>query len=211
MSMRSKLSAAVLGTVFLAAAAGVGMLAAWWGYGKGKGDATVITDAGPGIIHLEKLTELATVKVHVADVLKAENTSWMGDIKGAWLIKGDALLSVDLKLAKVLGTDDKKKAITIRLPRPRVIQPRVDHKKTIAYDWQKGWLRSSEVADEVWKDAMKHAQELVEQLAGEPEEIDLAKEQTAAALKQVYVSVGWELVVVWEDGNATDAAGARAP
>jgi hypothetical protein len=208
MSIRGKLSGMVLGLVFLAAAAGIGALAAWWGYNRGKG--TSITDTGPAVIQLEKLTELATVRVHVADVLKAENTSWMGDIKGAWLIKGDALLSVDLKAAKVLATDERKKVHKVQLPLPRVIQPRVDHKRTIPYDWQKGWLRSNDVADAVWKDAMKHAQELVEQLAGEPEQMAVAKDQTQAALKQVYSSVGWTLEIVWEDGHSPGTASARS-
>ena len=203
MSLRSKLSKAGLLVAFAAAAAGVGVLAGLWGYNRGKGAATQITDTGPSVIQLEKLTELATVKVHVADVLKAENTSWMGDIKGAWLIKGDALLSVDMKLAKVLRTDDATKTVTVLLPPPRVIQPRVDHRRTEAYDWQKGWLRSSDVADAVWKEAMKHAQELVEQLAAEPDQIDLAREQTETALRQVYANVGWNLVVVWEDKATT--------
>jgi hypothetical protein len=79
----------------------------------------------------------------------------------------------------------------------------VDHNRTVAYDWQKGWLRSSDVADSVWKDAMKHAQELVEHLAAEPDQIDMARQQTEAALREVYASVGWKLVVVWEDKPAT--------
>ena len=58
---------------------------------------------------------------------------------------------------------------------------------------------------------MRHAQELVEQLAGEPEQLDIAREQTQAALKQVYSSVGWELGIVWEDGRAPQAPTALAP
>jgi hypothetical protein len=194
---RSRLSTVGLLVAFLAAAAAVGLLAGLWGYNRGQ--ATRITDTGPAVVRLEKLSELATVKVHVADVLTAENTSWFGDIKGAWLIKGDALISVDMKLAKVLSTNGEKKVIRVLLPRPRVIQPRVDHNKTVAYDWRKGWLRSSDVAAIVWKEAMLHAQELVEQLAAEPDQIDLAREQAQTALKQVYANVGWDLEVVWED------------
>lgn len=189
----------------LAAMGAVGILAGLWGYCRGKATtpATRITDTGAGIIHLEKLSELVTVRVHVADILKAENSAWFGDIRGAWLIKGDALLSVDMKLAKVLRSDDATKKIRVSLPPPRVIQPRVDHRRTVAYDWRKGWLRSSDVADAVWKDAMKHAQELVEQLAGEPEQIETARQQAETALKQVYSFVGWDLEVVWQDRPTT--------
>ena len=194
---RSRLSTVGLLIAFLAAAGAVGTLAGLWGYNRGQ--ATRLTDTGAAVVRLERLSELATVKVHVADVLTAENTSWFGDIKGAWLIKGDALLSVDMKLARVLSTDGQRKVIRVLLPRPRVIQPRVDHNKTVAYDWRKGWLRSSDVAAVVWKEAMLHAQELVEQLAAEPEQIDLARQQAVAALKQVYANVGWNLEVVWED------------
>ena len=172
--------------------------AAWtWGYGRGK--KTTIVDTGPTVVRLEKLAELATLRVHVSDVLVAENASWAGTIRGAWLIKGDALLSVDLKRAKVLSSDAGTRKIVLLLPNPRVIQPRVDHNKTVVYDWQKGLLRSSDVAKEVWKDAMKHAQQLVEQVAAEPEQIDLGRAQTESALTQVYSYAGWDLQVQWED------------
>jgi hypothetical protein len=175
----------------------VGSLAWTWGYGRGK--QTAISDTGPTIIQLERLSEFATVRVHVADVLEAENPSWWGTIRGAWLIKGDALLSVDMERAKVVNSDKEARKITVLLPQPRVIQPRVDHNKTVMYDWQKGLLRSTDVAKEVWAQAMKHAQRLVEQVAGEPEEVDLCRRQTEAALKQIYSYAGWDLQVQWEE------------
>ena len=206
---RHRLSIVALVVAVLAAVGAVGILAGLWGYSRGKATTTQLTDTGPAVIRLEKLSELVTVKVHVADVLKAENTAWFGDVRGAWLIKGDALLSVDMKLAKVLSTDGQRKVIRVLLPPPRVIQPRVDHRRTVAYDWRKGWLRSSDVADAVWKDAMKHAQELVEQLAGEPEQIELARQQAETALQQVYSYVGWDLEVVWADRGSAASQPAK--
>jgi hypothetical protein len=209
MSGRPRLSLIGVVFAFLAALALIAALAAWWGYGKGQAT-TRITDTGPTIIRLEKLSELVTVKVHVADVLVAENTSWAGDIKGAWLIKGDALLSVDMKLAKVLRSDEAAKKLTVQLPQPHVLQARVDHTRTVLYDWRKGLLRSQDVADTIWKDAMRHAQELVQQLAGEPDQLDMSRRQAEAALKQFYSYVGWNLDVVWE-GQGPSAATQAVP
>jgi len=114
------------------------------------------------------------------------------------LIKGDALLSVDLTAAKVVAKDPEKKTITLLLPQPRVVQPRIDHNRTVVYDWRKGLLRSSQVANDIWKDAMKYAQEIVERTAGEEDNLNLSRIQAESALKEIYNYVGWTLDVQWE-------------
>jgi len=63
--------------VIAVSAAAAGFL----GYYRGKSHD--ITDTGPAVIRLEKLSDLATVRVHVGDVMKAESVSVWGDIKGA--------------------------------------------------------------------------------------------------------------------------------
>jgi hypothetical protein len=47
--------------------------------------------------------------------------------RGAWLIRGDALIGVDLSRAQILDKDDEARRATVRFPPPGVLQARVDH------------------------------------------------------------------------------------
>jgi uncharacterized protein YecA (UPF0149 family) len=80
-----------------------------------------------------------------------------------------------------------------------VIQARVDHERTQLYDWQKGWLRSQDIASQIWKDAMRHAQRVVEETASSSENEQLCRRQTEAAVKQMYSFIGWNAEVAWGD------------
>ena len=160
---------------------------------------TTITSIAPTVTQLEKLSELATLKVHVVDVLSAQDSNFWGDIKGVWLIKGDALLSVDMREAKISNVNESAKTLLVTLPQPRVIQARVDHERAELYDWQKGWLRSQDVASRIWKDAMRHAQRIVEQTANSAENRRLCRQQTELAIQQMYDFIGWKAEIAWAD------------
>ena len=69
---------------------------------------------GPTITQLEKLGEIVTTRVHVADVLTAKE----GTFKGARLIKGDALIAVDMMRARLVEKQSDKKHAIISLPAP---------------------------------------------------------------------------------------------
>ena len=151
-------------------------------------------------IQIEKLARLATVKVTVADVLQASTGGGWTDVKGAWLVKGDALLTVDMSRAQTISKDPVKKAAVLRLPKPTVFQPRVDHTKTMTYDVQKGFLvfgtgKESQLRDE----AMRQAQLLVEHAASSPETLQIARDVAVEVVKTIYRAVDWDVTIQWED------------
>lgn len=165
--------------------------------------------AGPSFTHspvvteLEKLNKLVTVKVHVSDVLEGYQANTWGAIRGAWLVKGDALLAVDMSKAAVVARDDAAKTLTLSLPAPHVESARVDHEKTRTYDVTVGLLRPLSAADQMRDDAMRQAQALVQSVAGSGEYIDFARERTEAALQSHFEAVGWKAVIRWQDRTAT--------
>ena len=55
----------------------------------------VVTSQGPTVQEIERMAQILVSKVHVADVLIGESD----DSKGAFLIRGDAAIAVDLNLA----------------------------------------------------------------------------------------------------------------
>ena len=58
----------------------------------------MVRSSAPTVPQIEKLQELVTLKVHVADVLTGHDEKWYGDVNSVHLIKGDALVAVDLSL-----------------------------------------------------------------------------------------------------------------
>ena len=91
----------------------------------------IIRSQGPTIEKLERLSQLVTTRVQVADILVAEGQG----CRGSWLIKGDALLSVNLGQAKITDKHEDTKQATIILPEPQVLPPRVDHSRTRTGLW----------------------------------------------------------------------------
>jgi hypothetical protein len=52
------------------------------------------------------------------------------EFRGAWLIKGDALLTCYVSVAKILNLNSAARTATLRLPLLRVTSARIDHTKS---------------------------------------------------------------------------------
>ena len=78
------------------------------------------------MVHLERLQQLVSTRVHVADVLVGESR-WL---EGPWIIQGDALLALDMSKAEVKDRDEKARTAAIVLRRPAVLSTRVNHERT---------------------------------------------------------------------------------
>lgn len=151
---------------------------------------------GPTVTQLESLAELVPLRVYVADVLEAEGESY----RGSWLVKGDAIISVSLKGARIVERNDEKQTACISLPPPRVLQARVDHERTKTWDVRKNtWVPFVGNPDRLRDAAMQHAQKLVEEAAREDQNMDYARKTAALVLKSMYRLNGWEVDVQWAD------------
>ena len=91
------------------------------------------------IDRLEELSELVTLRVQVSDVLCAEADG----VRAAFLVAGDAVISVDMGLAQVANRDDAARTATLLLPAPAVLNARVDHRRTLTYDVRRRLFTSS--------------------------------------------------------------------
>src|SRR4051794_13115481 len=80
------------GLVFLQAASILGR----WDFGI-RDTRPTLTSTGPTTVQLERLRYLVSTRVHVADVLVGESR-WL---EGSWIIRGDALLGVDMSGAEI--------------------------------------------------------------------------------------------------------------
>ena len=153
---------------------------------------------GPTVTELERLTELATMRVQVSDVLVGRDH----DYKGCWLVHGDALVAIDLGQATIppeqLNLADRRARIV--LPAPRVIQPRVDHERTLTWDVRKtSWIPLAGDPDQLRDEAMQQAQRLVEHAAGSPENLKGARTRAELLLQSFFAALNWKVEVVWAE------------
>lgn len=154
------------------------------------------TSTGPTVEQLEALGHMTVLKLSVADVLKGEGHGY----KGAWLVRGDALYAVDMRQAEVEQREDGVRRATIVLPRPTLLQPRVDHNKTITYAVQRtNLIPGTGDQSRLRNESMKQAQELVERAARDEEYVALAKRNAELVVRSMYALVDWGVDIEWDD------------
>ena len=129
----------------------------------------------------------------VADILVGEGEG----CRGSWLIRGDAMIGVDLA-AQILGKDDQARRATVRLPQPEVMQARVDHERTKTWQIKSDHLDTFvERPGQIARCRDASAQRLVAHAAGATESIQQAKAAAEAIIAAFYAEVGWQVKVTW--------------
>jgi hypothetical protein len=150
--------------------------------------------SGPTIEHLESLSELVCLRVHISDILVGEDN----DYRGSWLIKGDAMIGIDLRGAKITETDPTMRRAKIKLPAPRVASARIDHERTRTWSVEKTtWIPWVGDPDRIRDQAMRQAQRVIHKTAGSEENLQAAKKSAEKVIREIYRMVGWEVTVDW--------------
>lgn len=154
--------------------------------------------SSPSINKIQKLGELVVLRINVADVMADASH----DYQGVWIVKGDAEVAVDLRLAKLLSADEETKRLEVRLPQPRVIQASVDHQKSQQVSQSKTtWIPFRGDRVKMTNQGWAKAQKMVERACAEEESMDQARGQTAFILTNMYRMVGWDVDIVWQEGS----------
>ena len=163
----------------------------------------VIHSEGPTVEKLERLSQLVTTRIQIADILVAEGNG----CRGSWLIKGDALLSVNLGQASITDKHDDTKQATITLPEPQVLQPRVNHERTRTWAVDRlAWMPWNADQDSLRDAVMAEAQKLVSHTAASAETLSQAKLTSETVLKGLYSEVGWNVAVKWGSSDSPKTA-----
>ena len=165
----------------------------------------VVSSTGPTIQRLERLSTLVTSKVTICDVLIGVSD----DSKGAFLIRGDALIGLDLSKAVIVEKVESQRQATIQLPQPRVILARVDHEKSRVYEFRTtSWIPWHARPGRLLEEAMLQAQRMVTQAANSPENIEQARRQAEVIIAALYEHLEWSLKIVWEETPSAPVAAA---
>ena len=157
-----------------------------------------VGSTGPTITEITSLGELVVLRSSVADILEGDGEGY----RGCWLIKGDALMSVDLRSAKMISRNVEEKLFVLQLPQPRIIQPRVDHRKTKTWSVVRTtWIPWGGDPDKLRDGVMQQAQELVECVCRNEEMMEQARTNTTLVLEMMFKFIGWTVEIEWEGGT----------
>jgi hypothetical protein len=163
---------------------------------RGKERGITIDSRGPVVEELAKFGDLVTTKISITDILDGQSATH----RGVFLIKGDALIGVDMLQAVVAQKDETAKTATIRLPAPHVIQARVDHEESKTWDVSRTtWIPFIGDEGPLRDEAMRQAQRLVEFAARGHKSFGESRRHAELVIKQLYGPVGWDVRVLWND------------
>lgn len=149
----------------------------------------------PSLSVIQTMSELATTRVHLSDVITGKNHHW----EGKWLLHGELILGVDLGKASYAQSNPEAKEAVLRLPPPHLISSKVDHDRSEELSMQsRSWMSFSSdpklLRDEVWKKADGKLQRLAE----EPGYGERAKVQAERVIQDLFGGVGWKVRFEWE-------------
>jgi hypothetical protein len=160
--------------------------------------------SGPSVESIQRVAELCTIRVSVADVLTGDGYGY----RGVWIVKGDAVFGIDADRIRVPNDslDEIHRTATVVLPRPSMKYSRVNHELTKTWEVSRKSILSlpsraneSRLRDE----SMEHAQHLIEFAANKPEHRREAEAHATALIRAFCEQLGWEVSIDWEDVPAT--------
>ena len=166
---------------------------------------TLHTDTGPTLQQIQRLSNLVTMKVDVADVQVTEVGGYTGGQKAILLVKGDILLGVDLSQARLESVDSGSRTAVLVLPGPGVHSPRLDQERTRLFTVTSQGLWRLVPGDAgqtaVVNDAYKHAQKVVAEAASEAGLVDQCRRNTQSAVESFFNAASWRVDVKWSDNE----------
>ena len=162
----------------------------------------IVVESLPTVERVTEIGELCVLKLKLSDMLEATSSS----LKASWFIAGDALISVDLREARIEHLDRDSKQILLQMPPLHVISPRVDHAKTKSWDiesvcWHDGWFTYDKQgkSQRLQQAAMRVAQENIAKMAQDPEFIDDARSSAEQLISALYKETGYTVSFEWPD------------
>jgi len=160
----------------------------------------------PPISRIQAMSDLATLRVQVADTIVGENEHW----EVRWMLHGEAVLGVDLSKATYASVDEESRKATLYLPASHVISSKVDHHRSAEIGVkQMTWLPSpglKSLRDEVWQ----HADDKVACLANHEGYLEATKLQAERVLNKFFQDVGWTVLYEWRTPDSPSVEQVRS-
>lgn len=145
-----------------------------------------------------------TSRVVVTDVVMTSITGMTGELRAAVIVRGDALITVDLSKARIEVFNHDAREAKIILPPPQVISARVDHEQTRIFSIQATGLWAIVSSDDgqavLIDQAMQLAQQSITKAASESPMIEQARSRAETLICSFFAnSLQWNATVQWAD------------
>lgn len=180
----------------------IGAAAAYLAITPDDAEEKIVVESLPTVERVTEIGELCVLKLKLSDMLEAKSPT----LKASWFIAGDALISVDLREARIEHLDRDSKQIILQMPPLHVVSPRVDHTRTRSWDiesvcWHDGWFTYDKLgkSQRVQQAAMREAQEMIAEVAQDPEFIDDARSSAERLISALYKETGYTVSFEWPD------------
>ena len=185
----------------------IGAAATYFAMMPGDTEEEVVVESLPTVERVTEIGELCVLKLKISDMLEAKSSS----LKASWFIAGDALISVDLREARIEHLDRDSKQIVLQMPPLHVISPRVDHTKTKSWDiesvcWHDGWFTHDKLgkSQRLQQAAMRKAQESIAKSAQAPEFFNDARSSAERLISALYKGTGYTVSFEWPDTQGSE-------
>ena len=166
--------------------------------------------SAPTIEKLKPIAALLTHKVVVTDTVVTSIAGFTGHVRAALIVKGDAVISIDLTDAVIEVIDRDARTVVIRLPPPKVVSARVDHRQTRIFGIESSGLWALVPTDdgraELIDRALRLAQASVRRAASEPAILQQARTRAESLICTfIAETLGWSVEVQWIDSEQQSA------
>jgi len=157
----------------------------------------------PSIQQIREVGLLSTLSVEVADVREVHIDGVTGSVRLILILRGDALLGVDLTKALVVSSDEGRKELVLQLPLPSVITCRLDTQSSSVYRLDHTGLWAMHPQDELTtrliNNALSDAQQAVQHAAEREDLLDLSRRQTQVVIGRYVHAIGWNAQIRWQE------------
>jgi hypothetical protein len=155
----------------------------------------------PTLLDVQRLAELVTARVAIADVRETKLAGYLGDVRAVLIVRGEALLGPDFAQARIISNDAIQRRLVIELPWPHVISCRLDHSGTrlacLTHDGLWVIVPGDAGRRVVLNRAYAEAEKALAAAAATPQMIESVKTQAADVLSTFFQAAGWNATVRW--------------
>ena len=174
--------------------------------------------AAPPLVSLEKMGHLVSLKMNYSDVIEftqpnAVDIPWtkrevpLGSTRVLLIARGDCSIATDLRQARYENVDETARTLTVVLPQPAPLQPRINHAPrdkggsyfyAVTEHGLQTIIPDAKTRTAAVDKALATAQQSVQAACSQPAILASARDNAASVLQATLLATGWTPEVQWE-------------
>lgn len=177
--------------------------------------------APPPLVSLEKMGHLVSLKMNYSDVIELTQPNALdipgtnrevrlGSTRVLLIARGDCSIATDLRQARYENIDNAARTLSIVLPQPAPLQPRINHDSrekggsyfyAITEHGLQTIIPDTKTRTAAVDKALATAQQSVQAACSQPAILASARDNAASVLQATLLATGWTPEVQWESAK----------